>query len=119
MFLFVFASGYVLNKWYNKNSFASQKIVRIPGTEKSVSIAISPDGEYLAHAVSNAGKRSLHILHIASNSSLQLVPPSEVLYWGLTFSNDGNYVYYVQEAKEGSALYKIPIIGGETEKDSG
>ena len=114
--IIIFASGYFLNRRFSKNSFASQKITRIPGTEKSVAIAISPDGQYLAHAVSNAGKRSLHTLHIASNSGVQLLPPTDFLYTGLTFSNDGNYIYYAQDGKDGSTLYKIPLLGGDAEK---
>lgn len=114
--LIIYASGYFWSSRNGKPAPASQKIERIPGTEKSVAIAVSPDGAYLAHAVSNSGKRSLHILHIASNSSLQLVPPTDVNYPGLTFSNDGGYVYYAQTAKDSSTLYKIPILGGDAKE---
>jgi len=114
--IIIFTSGYFLNWRFNQHSLSSQKIKRIPGTEKSAAIAISPDGQYLAHAVSNAGKRSLHTLHIASNSSVQLLSPADILYTGLTFSNDGNYIYYTQDGKDGSELYKIPILGGDEKK---
>ena len=115
--LIIFATGYFWNRRTKKPALASQKITRIPGTEKSVAIAISPDGQYLAHAVSTAGKRSLQLLHINSNSSVQLVAPADVNYFGLTFSNDSSYVYYAQTAKDGaSTLYKIPILGGDAKK---
>ncbi len=115
--LIIFASGYFWNRRNRKPALAAQKITRIPGMEKSVAIAISPDGQYLAHAVSAAGKRSLQLLHINSRSSVQLVAPADVLYLGLTFSNDSSYVYYSQTAKDGSSiLYKIPILGGDAKK---
>lgn len=109
----VLVSGYVLNKWFDKSSLSTQKITRVPGTENSVALGISPNGEYLAHAISKAGKRSLYIKHITSDSSVQLLPAADVLFTGLTFSNDGNFLYYVQIEKDNSNLYKIPILGGE------
>jgi Tol biopolymer transport system component/DNA-binding winged helix-turn-helix (wHTH) protein len=105
-------AGFFWSSWFRKPSLASLKFNRIPGTEKSVDIAISPNGEYLAHAVSNAGKRSLRLLHLGTSSSVELMSPADVTFHGMSFSPDGNFVYYALKEKEGTNLYKIPILGG-------
>ncbi len=91
-------------------------ITRVPGTEQSSSIALSPNGEYLAHAVSKSGKRTLMMTHISSGSSVQLLPPDEALYYGMTFSPDNNHLYFIKSGAEFSTLYKIPILGGNVTK---
>ena len=44
-----------------------------------------------------------------------VVQPAEVLYRGLTFSHDGNYIFYV--VQEGNnpiqVLYQVPVLGGQ------
>jgi hypothetical protein len=51
-----------------------------------------------------------------SGGDVQILPPAEVDYQVLTFSHDGQYLYFVQnEAKYGydiGTLYKIPAPGG-------
>lgn len=114
--ILIVTGGYVLNRRFIKK-VSAQKITRVRGMEKTVGLAISPNGEYLAQAATGVGKQSLHIIHIATNSSVQLIPPADVLYDGLIFSKDGNYIYYVRSDKQNdSALYQIPILGGESKK---
>ena len=84
------------------------KVSRIPNTEKSVAAAISPDGKYVAHI-----QQGLWVVHIVTNSSVQIVPPSDVGYNGLTFSKDGSYIYYVQND---GVLFQVPVLGGEPRK---
>ena len=94
------------------------KITRIPGTDKAASVAISPDGEYIAYAEMNStgkpsGKQSLWVLHVATNTRVQILPPSDVQIWGgLTYSPDGGDLFYVSN----DTLYKVPANGGEAVK---
>ena len=57
---------------------------------------ISPDGKYLGYVTEEAGEQSLRVRQIATASTVQIVPPTGARYGGLTFSSDGNYVYYVR-----------------------
>jgi serine/threonine protein kinase/Tol biopolymer transport system component len=80
--------------------------------------AISPDGKYVAYVSGDAGDQSLWIRQVETRSDIQIVPPAVARYRGLTFSHDGNYVYYVQSQRlllQGTA-YRIPTLGGETRK---
>jgi Tol biopolymer transport system component len=62
------------------------------------------------------GKQSLWLRHIPTGSNTQVVPPIDEQYKGLTFSNDGNYFYFVRTDKNHpgvSELYRAPVLGGE------
>ena len=50
-------------------------------------------------------------VEIASNH--QIVTPAELEYQSITFSPDGNYVYYVIfDNKSEPVLYKVAVLGG-------
>src|SRR5262249_50975058 len=77
--------------------------------------SISPDGKYLLHALEENGLQSLWLRHIPTGSNTQVVPPAATRYFGLTFSPDGNYIYFVRrdEAEHTiSILYQAPVLGG-------
>ena len=77
--------------------------------------AISPDGKYLLHSIEENGLQSLWLKHIPTGSNTQVVAPAATRYAGLTFSPDGNYIYFVRrdEAEHTIALlYRAPMLGG-------
>jgi Tol biopolymer transport system component len=45
---------------------------------------------------------------------VQIIPASAVRYGGLTFTQDGNFLYFVASDKENprGALFQIPVLGG-------
>jgi len=47
-----------------------------------------------------------------------LPAPAEMQYFGMTFSSDGNYIYYVVTRKNTSlgVLYQVPVLGGPPRK---
>jgi eukaryotic-like serine/threonine-protein kinase len=95
--------------------FEQMKFTRLTTSGSAAGAAISPDGKYLAHVVDEAGKRSLSIRQVATNSNVQIVPPADIQFSGLTFSPDGNYVYYVLVEKTAAAwtLFRVPTLGGD------
>ncbi len=93
--------------------FQNMGMTKLTNTGKSLRAAISPDGKYVAQVVSEAGHQSVVVNHTATESSVEIVPPSEVRYLGLMFSHDGNYIYYVTTEKNGlGLLYRVPVLGG-------
>lgn len=94
----------------------SQTMTRVPGTEHSLSIALSPNGEYVAHAVPNGGKQVLTMTHVPSGSSTPILPPDPSGFLGITFAKDGNFVYFVKSSPDFNTLYRIPFLGGNVEK---
>jgi serine/threonine protein kinase/Tol biopolymer transport system component len=98
--------------------FREIRISRITTTGKSIDAAISPDGKLVAHIVSDGSLRSLRIKQVATSQDNELVPPDNAPYTGVTFSRDGNYVYFVKGAKNQalSELYQVSVLGGEPRK---
>ena len=81
-------------------------------------LAVSPDGKFLAYAQNEGSDQSLWTKQIATNSNVQLAPPTARFYSHLAFSPDGNYVYYVARSpdEEAGSVYRIPTLGGTSVK---
>lgn len=92
----------------------SMKIARLTSTGTADKAAISPDGKYVVHITTANGQQSLRVRQVSTNSDVQIVPPSDVQYAGLTFSRDGDFIYYVATERNSSTsnLYQIPGLGG-------
>ncbi|CAN5536470.1 hypothetical protein BH20ACI3_BH20ACI3_34620 [soil metagenome] len=90
------------------------KIARLTTNGKAQTATISPDGKFLAYVENVGEQQSLWTKQIATNSNVQIVEPAVRSYFGLTFTPDGNYVYYA--AKDRSApvlsIYRVPTLGG-------
>ena len=71
--------------------------------------AISRDGKHIVYSVRESGRESLWLRQVAAPSAQQIVPPAEVTYQGLTFSLDGNHVYFVR--RDGSDAVTLPHAG--------
>src|SRR5713226_2784175 len=73
---------------------------------------ISPDGKYLLHVLDENGLQSLWLRHIPTGSNTQVITPAATRYSGLTFSPDGNYIYFVRRDDSEQAiasLYDAPM----------
>jgi eukaryotic-like serine/threonine-protein kinase len=99
-------------------AFQSIHLTRLTNTGKSRVAAISPDGKYVVHVIEDAGKQSLWVRQVTTANNVQIVPPAETTYFGMTFSADGNYVYYVNAGKNETQalLYQVPVLGGPPRK---
>ena len=100
-------------------TFDAMTVTRLTSDGKSHISVISPDGRYVVHAVTANGVQSLWTLQIATLSDVQIVVPAEVIYHGLSFSPDGNYVYFVSASTRVplyKTLYQLPVLGGMPRK---
>lgn len=99
--------------------FQTMQVSRFTASGNIVTAAISPDGKYVATVLDEGGFQSLWIRQVAANTSgVRLIAPALVDYWGLTFSNDANFIYYVSWVRNASAaeLYQLPVLGGTPRK---
>jgi serine/threonine protein kinase len=116
--------GYGIYKWMAKQStpapaFQSAKFTRLTTSGKASDAAISPDGKWVAHVKSDAGQQSLWLRQVMTTSDTQIVPPSLQNYYGITFSKDGDYIYYVLGEPNNPTtrhLYQVPALGGASRK---
>jgi Tol biopolymer transport system component len=108
-------SIYKLSVRKGELNLQNMKIVRITQSGKAARVAISPDGQYVVYVLREGEKRSLNVRQVATGSDVQIVPPDVVRFSGLTFSPDGNYIYFVRSDKSNpnwSYLFQIPTLGG-------
>src|SRR5215469_5474181 len=97
--------------------FQAMKLSRVTQSGNAVNVAISPDGHYIVYALREGEKQSLNVRQVATGSDVQILPPDEVLIYGLTFSPDANYIYFVRSEKNNplnAFLYRIPTLGGSS-----
>ncbi|MDQ3254953.1 MAG: DPP IV N-terminal domain-containing protein, partial [Acidobacteriota bacterium] len=99
-------------------SFQWAKFTRLTTTGKASGVAISPDSKYIVHIQDDGGQQSLWTRQVATQSNVQIVAPATAGYYGLTFSPDGDYIYYTvysQELKQ-QVLFRVPTLGGTPKK---
>ncbi len=99
-------------------SFQAMRIIKLTSTGKAATAAISPDGRYIVH-VNGPAQPSLWIKQVSTGSAVQILPPAEGQYRGITFSRDGSYIYYVRAEKANISvgnLYQMPVLGGPSKK---
>jgi eukaryotic-like serine/threonine-protein kinase len=95
--------------------FQNFAITEITNSGKSIATAISPDGKYLLSAVDENGRQSLWLRNIPTNSDTQVIAPADASYQSLTFSSDGNFIYFLKaESNTGERfdLLRAPVLGG-------
>ena len=103
------------------NAFQTMRLTKqtFDGTATNI-VSVSPDGKYIVYALRDEGKQTLMVRQVATSSVVQLVQPAEVEYRGLTFTPDGNYIYYtVSESNAAGNLFEIPVLGGNPRKITG
>jgi serine/threonine protein kinase len=91
------------------------RIVRLTQSGKAMDVAISPDGQYVVYVLREGEKQSLNVRQVATGSDVQVLPPEVVNFTGLTFSPDGNYIYFVRSDKSSllyNYLFQMPVLGG-------
>jgi Tol biopolymer transport system component len=115
------AYKYASRRWFAaapRAAFQSMKLTRLTNTGRASIASVSPDGKYVVHASEEGERQSLWIRQVATASNVQIIPPAEVHYQGLTFSPDGNYVYYVAHERNNSlsVVYRVPVLGGTTKQ---
>jgi serine/threonine protein kinase/Tol biopolymer transport system component len=87
------------------------------GTAEGGLTAVSPDGKYVAYVSRENGRFGLWIRQVGTSGNVQVVPPGNISYTGLTFSNDGNYIYFTgKDTAGGSGVYFVATLGGESRK---
>jgi eukaryotic-like serine/threonine-protein kinase len=103
----------------NRPPFQNISISKVTDSGNAALAAISPDGKYILSLMRENGLASLWLRNVPTNSNTQVQPAADVVYGGLTFSNDGNYFYFVRSDPGNQNLrflYRAPLLGGSPQK---
>lgn len=82
------------------------------------SAVISPDGKYLAYVETLGNSQRIVVKQLKTSSIVEVLSPQEKRISGLSFSPDGNHLFFNLLMKESltsflvGQLYKIPLLGG-------
>jgi eukaryotic-like serine/threonine-protein kinase len=96
-------------------NFQGMEISKLTQTGKAFGVAISPDGQYVVYVLRDGEKQNLMVRQVSTGSDVSVIPPAVITYYGITFSTDGQYIYFTASSKENnffSSLYKMPVLGG-------
>jgi serine/threonine protein kinase len=95
--------------------FQNFTVTQVTNSGKAALAAISPDGKYILSVLDDNGQQSLWLRNVPTASDTQIISPSPSTYRSLTFSPDGNYIYFrkAQNATNSDYnLYRSPVLGG-------
>jgi serine/threonine protein kinase len=102
------------NQGLARTGFHQFEVSSITSSGDVTMARISPDGRYLAYVVQSKGQFSLWVRQIAASSAIQTVPPTLDVILDLTFSRDGDFIYYCANANaaQHSTISRVASLGG-------
>jgi dipeptidyl aminopeptidase/acylaminoacyl peptidase len=115
--IFLYRSGYFVHR--STTTFEKIKISRATNEGNVESVAVSPDGKYLAYTTVEGTTHALWTKHLATGSRVQIaVPPGAGDLMAGAFTPDGNYVLFGvnQPPNPGFDLYQVPVLGGQSKR---
>ena len=98
--------------------FQTIKMTPLTNSGQSVCAVISPDGKLFAHAEKKDGMQQLLVTNISNAGTSVVVASADFNYRGVTFSRDGNYLYFTRSVgnSDVGALYQVALPGGSPRK---
>ena len=109
-------AAYKFNSHQITLDIQNMRIAPLTQSGKAASVTISPNGQYVVYVLADGANESLNVRQVETGSDVQVLAPEETRYWGLTFSPDGNYVFFSRTNKQNagySDIYKMPVLGGQ------
>jgi eukaryotic-like serine/threonine-protein kinase len=103
-------------KWVTRaepEPFQNIAMERLTGSGNAAQPALSSDGRFLAFVTLNKDQRTLWVKQVATGSVIQIGAPSSLDGCYMSFSPDGNFLYYARFADELRCdLFVVPSFGG-------
>jgi serine/threonine protein kinase/Tol biopolymer transport system component len=105
--------------WPRPRPFAAVSVEQITNIGTIERIALSADGRFLAEVKNDKAQRTLWVRNTATNTETEILSAFALDYVGLTFSPDGNRLYFTRAAPENESdrdLYVMSVFGGTPRK---
>ena len=116
--ILIVGTGFGLRSFFVRSAprpFAQFSITQATNSGIATHTAISPDGKYLLFTKRENGLESLWLRNIPTSSDTQVVAPSPNPFYSLSFSPDGNHLYFLQAGDKTGLyhlLFRAPVLGG-------
>ena len=106
-----------VNRQPEVHPFQNIHMARLTNSGDVIDVTISPDGKYIVYVRSDRNNQSLWIRQVSTANDKEIVPARPVGFFGISFSPDGNDLYYALKANlDAGTLYRIPTLGGLPQK---
>lgn len=115
-----FSLRYLLSgESYSESKFNQIDVTKLTAEGNVSRAALSPDGKYLAYSTAHSnGEWSISVKQIENSAMVQILSPQKYPVTGLSFSPDGNQVYYILYERDTATnqlyghLFSVPMLGG-------
>src|SRR5215510_795471 len=112
--LVIGAGSFGVYKWFHREMpvehFWDIRLTRLTNSGNAIDATISPDGKYIVYVLSDRSSQSLYIRQVSTANDKEIVPPAPVGFFGITFSPDGQDLYYaVKQNLDAGTLYRVPV----------
>ncbi|MGA9729340.1 MAG: winged helix-turn-helix domain-containing protein [Candidatus Acidiferrales bacterium] len=100
-------------------NFQDTQVIRLTDSGKAEDEAVSADGRYVAYLFRDGEDTSLRLRQVGAVGETHVLVHEALLFPGLAFSPDGNYLYFLRATLKDSLyrdLYEIPALGGPQRK---
>jgi len=106
--------NHLWNNGLARTGFDKFEISSITSSGDVTLARISPDGRYLAYVAQNKGHSSLWVRQVAAPSAVQVVPPTRDVIGDITFTHDGDFIYYyvTPSAAQHGTVSRVASLGG-------
>ncbi|HET7112931.1 MAG TPA: protein kinase, partial [Pyrinomonadaceae bacterium] len=103
----------LVNRKPEIGAFQNIHLTRLTNSGDVIDATISPDGKWVVYVRSDRNVQSLWIRQVSTANDKMIVPAASVGYFGITFSPDGNEIYYaIKSQLDRGNLYRVPTLGG-------
>src|SRR5215813_1572614 len=107
-------AGMAVYRIITRGPLPPSPVVRITNSGNAITAAISADEKYVAYAAAEKGRQALRVHDVTTATEQEIIPPADGEYAGITFSKD-NFIYYVLYRNNLGTLYRISILGGQSQ----
>jgi serine/threonine protein kinase len=110
----IFISGlFAYQKLHNPATAVRQwEFNKLSSEENILEAIISPNGRYVASIIDESGLKSLWIRQINTSANLRIINPTKSNLGGLSFSPDGDSIYYLEYNEGHGTLFSVSALGG-------
>lgn len=109
--------------WYQRpavaGAFGQMKLSKLAtfARTESTMVAVSPDGKYVAYIEGSGDRQSIWVRHVATGSNVAIVPETDMQVGSLSYSRDGDFVYFGQRPKGGTySIFRVATLGGPVKR---
>lgn len=92
------------------------QVRRLTTTGNVTDAAISPDGRFVVYVTESETGHAIRLRQVATTSNVEIVPASATRLGELTFTPDGEHVYYLRGERGATSLFAVSTLGGNPRK---